>query len=89
MPTTVIASKEATIWMRVIEPEKNMLSREAAHSLLGLKFSEEDKARMNELAQKNREGRLSAEERLELESYVKVGDVLSLLHLKARKSLKD
>jgi hypothetical protein len=89
VPTTATASSEATIWARVIVPEKNGLSREAAHSLLELTFSEEDKARMNELAQKNREGLLSAEERRELESYVKVGDVLSLLHLKARKSLKD
>jgi hypothetical protein len=54
---------------------------------LDLRFSERDRARMNELAEKNQDEFLSDEERQELEAYVKVGDVLSLLHLKARKSL--
>jgi hypothetical protein len=80
---------EAAIWSRVIRPESNGLSTAAARSLLALRFSTEDQARMNELAAKNRKGRLTIAERQELESYVKVGDVLSLLHLKARKSLKQ
>jgi hypothetical protein len=71
-----------------MEPEKNGLSRVAAQSILKLSFTERDKARMNELAEKNQEGLLTPEERAELESYVKVGDVLSLLHLKAKKSLR-
>jgi len=85
---TVTTTSEAAIWARVIEPEKNRLSPAAARSLLELRFSERDLAHMNELAQKNQEGHLSAAERQELEAYVKVGDVLSLLHLKARKSLQ-
>ena len=85
---TVTTNSEAAIWSRVIEPENNGLSPEAARSLLELGFSERDKVRMNELAAKNREGLLTDAERQELEGYVKVGDVLSLLHLKARKSLK-
>jgi hypothetical protein len=85
----VTTKSEAAIWSRIIEPEKNGLSPEAARSLLALGFSEEDKARMVELARKNQEGLLTDEEREELEGYVKVGDVLSLLHLKARKSLKN
>ena len=88
MPS-VAAISEAAIWSRVIGPEKNGLSPEAARSLLELGFSEQDQSRMNDLAQKNQEGLLTAAERQELESYVKVGDVLSLLHLKARKSLKS
>ena len=68
-------------------PEKNGLSPETARSLLELTFAEEDTARMNDLARKNREGALTDDERKELALYVKVGDVLSLLHLKARKSL--
>jgi hypothetical protein len=87
MPSAPTPAAEAAIWARVIEPESNGLPRAAARALLGLTFSEWDKDRMNELAQKNREGLLTAEERRELECYVKVGDVLSLIHLKARKSL--
>lgn len=87
MPSMQTTIGEAAIWARLIDPEKNGLSPEAARSLLAITFSVEDKARMGELAEKNGAGRLTAEERQELESYVKVGDVLSLLHLKARKSL--
>lgn len=72
-----------------MEPEKNGLSPTAARSILALGFSAEDKARMNELARKNQEGLLSEAERQELEAYVKVGDIFSLLHLKAKKSLRS
>jgi hypothetical protein len=85
MPTT---SSEAAIWSRVIAPERNGMSREAARSILELNFNEADRARMLELAGRNNEGLLTESEREELEGYVKVGDVLSLLHLKARRSLK-
>ncbi len=87
MRTTVTPLTEAGIWTRIIMPEKNGLSPEIARSLLELTFAEEDTARMNDLARKNREGVLTDDERKELALYVKVGDVLSLLHLKARKSL--
>src|SRR5262245_19411554 len=82
-------SSEVAIWARVISPEKNGLSPEAARSVLELTLGEKDKARLAELAEKCNEGKLSAEERAEYEAYVKVGDVLSLLHLKAKKSLKS
>jgi hypothetical protein len=85
---TVTANTEAAIWARVIKPDDNGLSPEAARSLLEFRFSEEDRARMNELARKNCEGLLSDEEPRLLECYVTVGDVLSLIHLKAHKSLK-
>jgi len=87
MQTTVTPLTEAEIWTRIIMPQKNGLSPETARSLLELTFAEEDTARMNDLARKNREGVLTDDERKELALYVKVGDVLSLLHLKARKSL--
>jgi hypothetical protein len=78
---------EAAIWTRVIMPDSRPLSPAAARALLRLDFSDEDRARMSELARKNQEGHLTRAERQELESYLKVGDVLSLIHLKARKSL--
>ena len=84
---TIPTTSEAAIWARVIEPEKSGLSPAVARALLKLRFSERDLDQMNELARKNQEGVLNERERRELESYVKVGDVLSLLHLKAHKSL--
>lgn len=82
------ATNEAAIWAKIIAPEKKVLSSTAARAILKLKFSAQERAYMNELAQKNQEGLLSDAERDELEAYVKVGDVLSLLHLKARRSLR-
>ncbi len=82
-----VTGSETAIWSRVIEPERTMLSAEAARALLALGSSAWDKARMNELAAKHRQGLLNDDEREELDGYVTVGDVLSLLHLKARKSL--
>lgn len=83
----ITTTSEAAIWARIIEPEKNGLSPAVARSLLELRFCDQDLAHMNELAKKNRQGLLSEAERQDLENYVKVGDVLSLIHLKARKSL--
>ena len=40
------------------------------------------------LAERNQEGALAAEEREELQNYVKAGHLLALLHSKARRSLK-
>lgn len=85
---TVTTAPEATIWSRIIQPEKSGMSPEVARFFLELRFSEGDLSHMKELAEKNRQGLLSEAERQELEGYVKVGDVLSLLHLKARKSLQ-
>lgn len=85
---TITTTSEASIWARIIAPEKNGLPPAAARALLKLRFSARDLAYMNELARKNQQGLLRDAEREELEAYVKVGDVLSLLHLKARKSLQ-
>jgi hypothetical protein len=79
---------EGTIWVRLIQPEEGNLAEEAARAILSLKFSDDDKRRMLDLADRNNEGMLSEVEREELENYVKVGDVVSFLHLKAKKSLK-
>jgi hypothetical protein len=64
------------------------MPQDAARALLSLSFGEADKERMRALAERNNEGKLSETEREELENYVKVGDILSLIHLKAKKSLK-
>jgi hypothetical protein len=87
MPKAMSVNSQAAIWARIIAPEKNGFSPAVARAFLQLGFSAWDQARMNELAQKNQDGLLSEAERQELADYVKVGDVLALLHLKARKSL--
>jgi hypothetical protein len=79
---------EADILNRIIDPANPNLTPEAAKALLQFGYSETDHARVAELSRKSNEGSLSPEERRELESYVFVGDVLSMLKSKARASLR-
>jgi hypothetical protein len=83
MPTVT----EADVFNRLIDASNPTLTPEAAAGILQLGYSDADHRRMAELAIKSTEGTLSAEEHRELESYVFVGDVLSLLKSKARLSL--
>jgi hypothetical protein len=73
---------------RLINPDTGDLSPEAAESLLRLDFPEADHARMAELSSKAQDGALTAEEREELQEFVRVADLLAVLQSKARRSLR-
>jgi hypothetical protein len=79
---------ELDIFSRIIDASNPTLSVNAAKALLELSYPEADHARIAELSAKSNEGTLSGDERRELEGYVFVGDVISLLQSKARLSLK-
>jgi hypothetical protein len=81
-------SQEAAILARVIQPEQDDLSPPAAQALLKLAFTQRDRERMHELAVKNQQGTLTAQEEQELASYRRVGRLLDLLGAKARLALK-
>ena len=78
---------EITILGRILMNGKE-LSPAVARHLLGLGFSEEDKARINDLATGNQRGTLSAGEREELRDYANAGCLLGILHAKARRAVK-
>ena len=78
-----------TLWERLIEPEEQEMSSDAARHILTLKFAAADIERMNELAAKARQGTLTSEEDDELETYIRVGNRLSILKSKARQHLKQ
>lgn len=82
------SASEAAILSRVLLNGREDITPELARYFLARGFSADDKARMHELAVKNQEGRISPEELRELDSYVKVGDLLAILQSKARKLLK-
>jgi hypothetical protein len=88
MSTTQTASSEIAIFGRLIRADKGDLARQLARYILTLGFDKADQARMEHLAARNQEGKLSAAEREELLNYVKAGHLLAVLHSKARKSLK-
>lgn len=84
----MIANTQADIWGRLIDSEKPDLSPEAARAFLALGFKPGDRNRMNYLASRARAGRLSDLEGVELQEYLRAGDLLALLKSKARQSLR-
>jgi hypothetical protein len=88
-PETMAAENSGTaILSRVLQAHASSFTPEAARSILQLKFDQIDIDRMNILAEKNRGGMLTEAEQLELQSYLLVGNLLDLLHSKARLALK-
>ena len=83
------ASTETSILGRVLASEGEPLCAEAAEFLLGVNFPDRDRKRMDELAEKAREGTLAPEERREAEEYQLVGDVIAILQSKARMALQS
>jgi hypothetical protein len=73
---------------RLIMPDESSLSPEAARSLLRLNFPPADHERVQTLSVKAQQGKLTADERTELEEYIRVSDLLALLQSKARLSLR-
>jgi hypothetical protein len=85
--TATAATSEIAILGRVLGDGKDFTPALARH-LLGLGFSEEENARINDLAARNQQGVLSAREREELRGYANAGCLLGILHAKARRGLK-
>ena len=86
MSSATTETSEMAILRRIVDPEQPFLSEEAARAILRLDFSAADRARMNQLAAKNREGKLTPTEEQELNSYIRVGQTLGILQSKARRS---
>jgi hypothetical protein len=78
---------EAAILTRLIQARTEM-DPHVAHYLLSLAFEPADVERMNLLAARSSDGELSAEEAAELDSYIHVGNLLSIIQSKARVYLK-
>lgn len=75
----------ATIISDILEP---VLTPELAQRIMNLRADEATQAKIDNLADKCTEGRLTPEERQEYESYVQAIDVISILQAKARRVLR-
>jgi hypothetical protein len=90
MPRTATApTSEMAILRRVVDSDRQVLSEDAARAILRLRFSASDKAPMNRLAAKNRQGKLTTEEEVALTNFIRVGRTLGILRSKVRQSLKE
>ena len=88
MKTASLTPKtEAEVWMRILHPDEE-LSPRVARAILGLSFPKNDIRRMHELSGKARAGALTPEEDAEMDTFERVGSILSILKSKARQVLK-
>ena len=83
-----IASHEADILRRVVDPRRAGWSREASEAILALALPKRDASRASTLARKACAGSLSPAEARELEDYKHIGRFLELMQSRARLSLK-
>lgn len=72
---------------RVLEPIGQCLTPGVARKLVALRADPDLQARIDELANKSNQGRLSHEERTEYETYVRAIHFLTALQSKARRLL--
>ena len=86
--STSTQSVEASILSRLICPDRASLTPDAARGILSLRFDAAEVDRMNQLAEKAREGTLAPDEQALLDGYERIGSLIGLLHSKARQSLK-
>ena len=88
MTTKDLPNTAGAIWNRVMKSMDDSLTLSAARGLLLLEFTEEDRARMHELAAKAREGTLTPAEQVEIREYERASDLLGLIQSRARIRIK-
>ena len=84
MSLTTIEISQAEIFGRAIDCHADGLLPDVARFILQLKLHESDERRMNELAEKARQGLLSEAEEGDLEEFRRCGRLMELLKLKSR-----
>ena len=85
---TQVEVNEVTIFSRLIEHGEVPLTPPTAQYILGLTFPESERRRMHELSMKAQEDKLTKAEKIEIDSYERVGTLLSIWKSQARKVLR-
>ncbi len=74
---------------RLLDPLAQCLTVTTARRILSLRADPIAQKRIDELAEKSNEGRLSSDERVEYELYVSTGTFIAILQAKARALLAE
>lgn len=82
------ANELGSILCRVFALDDAEADADAARAVLKFKFRRRDVTRVNKLSALARDGKLTESEKAELEGYLTIGDVLAILHSRARMALK-
>ena len=79
---------EPIIWARLLEAQVEAQNREispdVARFLLSMSFADRDRERIAYLADRSQAGELSTEEEAEFDSYLHIGNLLTMMKSKAR-----
>jgi hypothetical protein len=84
----VTPNSEAAILARLISARDEIPAPEVAQYLLSFAFQPSDMERMRELAERAQAAELDTEEREELESCLRVSNLLAIMQSKARQFLR-
>ena len=88
MKTAIIPeSPGVAVWDHVMQFDE-AISPTAARALLKLKFTPPDVERMQDLAAKARQGKLTKTEAIEIDTFERLGCLFDILHSKSRRVLK-
>jgi hypothetical protein len=79
---------EVSILARILGNYDGKLPLTISRYILNLGFTDQDKARMHDLAARNQDDALDPAEEEELFAYAKAGTLLSILKSKVRRALK-
>jgi uncharacterized protein YnzC (UPF0291/DUF896 family) len=85
---TNVSTNQAAILGRTLIPDDREMPEDMARFLIGIRLTEQDTKRMNELVAKAREGNLAPDEEREIEDYRHVGHLLEAIKSKARITLR-
>lgn len=83
------SSKTSDALDRLLDPVGRCLTPDVAREIAGLRADPAVQARIDELADKSTEGRLSSKERSEYETYVRAIDFIAVLQAKARSATSN
>lgn len=85
--TLFMATTNASVWDRALEPFTRCLDAESARRLAEFRFDAAVETRVHELAERANWGLLSDEERREYEAFIELGNLISILQLKIKRQL--
>lgn len=72
----------------LLESAARCLDAESVRALGALQLTQADQSRLDLLAQKANDGRLSAEEEREYDRFIELGDIIATLRLKAERQMQ-
>jgi hypothetical protein len=87
MTTTANGVNQAEIFRRVLDQRAGALTPEVAQFFLELELPAQDRALLEQLATRARAGTLTSAEQADLDEFRRLGRLVELMKLKARKVL--